>query len=80
MTYDSKTGDAIIYVNGTERARAVGSGLISKDWNQRVGIGRHKGARFLMGQIDEFKMYDVALTQDRIEKLAEKCDFSKWCK
>uniref|UniRef100_A0A7M5X7V4 Uncharacterized protein n=1 Tax=Clytia hemisphaerica TaxID=252671 RepID=A0A7M5X7V4_9CNID len=78
VTYDSNTGDAIIYINGTENSRAKGHGLLSSDWNNRVGIGRHKGSRFLDGMIDEFKLYDEALQKDSIEELAKKCDFSKY--
>ena len=79
-TYDSHTGNAIIYVNGTERIRGKGKGLISRDWNQRVGIGRHKGIRFLDGQLDEFKMFDRAINQEKIDELVAKCDFHKYCK
>lgn len=80
VTYNSNTHDAIIYINGTEQVRGIGNGLISKDWSQRVGIGRHKGSRFLDGQVDEFKLYDSALNKDQISELSNACDFSKYCK
>lgn len=80
VTYDASAGDAIIYINGTENTRAKGHGLLSSDWSQRVGIGRHKGSRFLDGTIDEFKLYDEALSKDTIDDMAKKCDFSKYCK
>lgn len=78
-TYDSGIGLAEIYVNGTLRVRGKGDGLISQDWEQRVGIGRHKGVRFLDGQIDEFKMYDVSLDAKEVELLASKCDHGYYC-
>lgn len=79
-TYDANTHDAIIYINGTEQVRGLGYGLISKDWSERVGIGRHKGARFLHGKVDEFLLYNKALNKDQIAQLYDKCDFSKYCK
>ena len=80
VSYDSATGFAIVYVNGTEKSRSKGHGLLSTDWNQRVGIGRHKGARFLDGVVDEFKLFGEALQKDAVEDLAKKCDFTKYCK
>ncbi|XP_065644690.1 uncharacterized protein LOC100203833 isoform X35 [Hydra vulgaris] len=77
-TYDSKTGATIIYINGTEQVRGKGQGLISKDWSEHVGIGQHKGVRFLDGQIDEFKIYDSAITAEHVDELASKCDFSRY--
>ena len=79
-TYDSKSGDTAIYINGTEQVRGKGHGLISKDWAQHVGIGRHKGVRFLDGIIDEFKIYDSAISAEHVDELASRCDFSKYCK
>ena len=78
-TYDSFTGMAFIYINGSVKVKGKGSGLLSNDWNKRVGIGQHKGVRFLDGEIDEFKIYDVPLEREQVEELATKCDFSKYC-
>ena len=80
VTYDSQIGTAVIYINGKESARGKGSGLISKDWNKRMGIGRHKGHRYLDGDVDEFKIYDVPLVKEQVEELSKKCDFNKYCK
>ena len=80
VTYDSQIGTAVIYINGTESVRGKGSGLISRDWNKRIGIGRHKGVRFLDGDVDEFKIYDVPLEKEQVEELSNKCDFNKYCK
>lgn len=80
VTYDANTHNAIIYINGTEQVRGIGHGLLSNDWSERVGIGRHKGSRFLDGQVDEFKLYDKALSKDQVAELSNQCDFSKYCK
>lgn len=72
-TYDSATGKSKIYVNGELRNMTIGGGLLSRDWLARAGIGDHKAGRPLMGFIDEFRIYNYALTKAEIETLAKMC-------
>lgn len=74
-TYDSATGKSKIYVNGMLRNMTMGSGYLSRDWISRAGIGDHKAARPLMGFVDEFRMYNYALTRKEIVALVNKCGF-----
>ena len=50
-----------------------GAGLLSRDWLTRAGIGDHKASRPLRGFIDEFQMYNYALTKADLKKLIDKC-------
>ena len=79
-TYDSQTRDAKIYVNGSKSASSKGSGLLSQDWGGRVGIGRHKDTRDLLGDVDEFRIYNEAIQGEKIMELSRECDFDKYCK
>ncbi|XP_027056102.1 uncharacterized protein [Pocillopora verrucosa] len=72
-TYDSATGKSKIYVNGELRNMTIGGGLLSRDWLSRAGIGDHKAGRPLSGFIDEFRIYNYALTKAEIEALAKMC-------
>lgn len=72
-TYDSATGHSKIYINGELRNMTNGGGLLSRDWMSRAGIGDHKAGRPLMGFIDEFRIYNYALTKTEIEALAKMC-------
>lgn len=74
-TYDSATGKSKIYVNGMLRNMTIGSGYLSRDWVSRAGIGDHKATRPLMGFIDEFRIYNYALTRKEIVALVNKCGF-----
>lgn len=79
-SYDSETGEAKIYVNGSRVAEAKGRGLLSQDWGGRVGLGRHKDTRDLVGDIDEFRIYNEAIQGEKILELSRECDFDKYCK
>jgi hypothetical protein len=68
-TYDSETGETVLYINGQEIARATGSGDLSTDWSVGAGLGQHKGGRQLTGLMDEFYMFKRALDADEIVKL-----------
>ena len=76
-TYDSQLGQADIYVNAKFILRGDGSGELSQDWQEKAGIGEHKGERLFDGQIDEFYMSDEALSQEEIKKLMQRCEFEK---
>lgn len=76
-TYDAKLGQADIYVNAKFILRGDGSGELSQDWQEKAGIGEHKGERLFDGQIDEFYMSNEALSQEEIKKLMQRCEFEK---
>lgn len=76
-TYDAHSGIAKVFVNGRLKAEAAGNGFLSQDWNAHAGIGKHKDARFLQGEVDEFRIYNKALTQKEINDLIKKCSFQR---
>lgn len=76
-TYDSSTGKAKIYVNGELRNMTIGGGLLSRDWITRAGIGDHKANRPLMGFIDDFRIYNYALTKTEIKALVTSCGLAR---
>ncbi|XP_066025157.1 uncharacterized protein [Pocillopora verrucosa] len=78
-TYDAHTGIAKIFVNGGLKAEAAGKGLLSQDWDAHAGIGKHKNQRFLQGEVDEFRIYNKALSQEEIGKLMKVCSFERVC-
>ncbi|KAK2563931.1 EGF-like repeat and discoidin I-like domain-containing protein 3 [Acropora cervicornis] len=78
-TYEAKLGQADIYVNAKFILRGDGSGDLSQDWQEKAGIGEHKGERLFDGQIDEFYMSNEALSQEDIKKLMQRCEFEKEC-
>ena len=77
VTYDSSLGQADVYVNAKFVMRADGAGELSTDWDEKAGIGEHKGERFFAGLIDEFYMSTEALSQEEIKKLMQHCAFEK---
>ena len=79
-SYDSESGLAKIYVNGSRVSESRGRGLLSQDWGGRVGIGRHKDTRDLQGDVDEFRIYNEAIQGEKILELSRECDFDKYCK
>ena len=76
-TYNAHTGIAKIFVNGRLKAEAAGKGLLSQDWDAHAGIGKHKDERFLQGEVDEFRIYNKALSQDDIQNLMKMCSFER---
>ena len=76
-TYDALTGIAKIFVNGRLKAEAVGKGLLSQDWDAHAGIGKHKDTRFLQGEVDEFRIYNKALSEEEIHNLMKICSFER---
>lgn len=76
-TYDARTGMAKIFVNGRLKAEAAGKGLLSQDWDAHAGIGKHKDTRFLQGEVDEFRIYNKALSQEDIHSLIRLCSFER---
>lgn len=76
-TYDALTGIAKVFVNGRLKAEAVGKGLLSQDWDAHAGIGKHKDTRFLQGEVDEFRIYNKALSEEEIHNLMKICSFER---
>ena len=76
-TYDAHTGIAKVFVNGRLKAEAAGKGLLSQDWDAHAGIGKHKGSRFLQGELDEFRIYNKSLSQREIQNLMRICSFER---
>lgn len=44
-----------------------------------MGIGRHKDTRDLVGEIDEFRIYNEAIQGEKILELSRECDFDRYC-
>lgn len=76
-TYDALTGIAKVFVNGRLKAETTGKGVLSQDWDAHAGIGKHKDSRFLQGDVDEFRIYNKALTQKEIQNLTKICSFER---
>ncbi|XP_057314052.1 uncharacterized protein LOC130655325 isoform X3 [Hydractinia symbiolongicarpus] len=72
-TYDSKTKQAKVFINGNLRNMSIGEGELSRDWAARAGIGNHMKHRPLRGSIDEFRIYNYALKSDEIKALVGAC-------
>ena len=64
-------------MNGRLKAEAVGKGLLSQDWDAHAGIGKHKDTRFLQGEVDEFRIYNKALSEEEIHNLMKICSFER---
>ncbi|CAB4020212.1 Hypothetical predicted protein [Paramuricea clavata] len=76
-TYDGTIGKAKIYVNGDLKNMSVNEygGYLSRDWNMRVGIGDHKNFRPVLGFVDEFRIYNYAISKKEITDIVSKCKF-----
>ena len=72
-TYDAKTKQAKIFINGEIRNQSIGEGQLSRDWGVHAGISNHVKHRALRGSIDEFRIYNYALKSDEIKALVSAC-------
>jgi len=70
-TYDSKSGDVSTYMDGTETHNAKGTGKLSDNWNTSAEIGHHKQGRWYDGLMDEFYMFNRALSAGEIKTVME---------
>ena len=70
-TYDSDSGDAKIYINGKETNSAKGNGKLEEDWGVTAGIGQHKNARWYTGLLDEYYLFDRALSAKEIQQVMD---------
>ena len=74
-TYDTVSGRVAVFVNGKLGAQGYGIGDLSQDWSGRAGIGKHKSQRILNGEVDEFYIFNRALSPTKIELLMKRCSF-----
>lgn len=72
-TYNAKTKQAKIFINGEIRNQSIGDGMLSRDWTGHAGISNVAKRRPLQGSIDEFRIYNYALTPDEIKALVSAC-------
>jgi hypothetical protein len=79
-TYNSKTSQAKAYIDGVLRNQSIGAGELSRDWDTKVRIGMAVNTcgpdpckRPLKGSVDEFRIYNYALTPDEIHALVGAC-------
>ncbi|MYF98845.1 LamG domain-containing protein [Candidatus Poribacteria bacterium] len=70
-TYDSGSGDIKIYVDGEETHAGKGNGKLSDDWSVTAGIGHHKNDRWYIGLLDEYYLFDRALSEDEINEVKD---------
>ncbi|XP_015760646.1 PREDICTED: uncharacterized protein LOC107339825 [Acropora digitifera] len=71
-TYDSNAMLAKVFVNGNLVKQKSAIGDLSQDWGHFAGIGRHfYEGTYLSGLIDEFIIYNYALSRKEIEFLAQ---------
>jgi len=72
VTYDSMEMLAKVFINGKQRKIKSAVGDLSQDWGHFAGVGyRFYGKNNLGGLIDEFIMYNYALSKDEIEFLSK---------
>ena len=76
-TYNATTKQAKVYINGVIKNATIGCGCLSRDWAREAKIGNEEMKRPLSGLIDEFRIYNYALTADEIKALYEKCKFGQ---
>ncbi|XP_012555797.1 uncharacterized protein LOC100204986 isoform X1 [Hydra vulgaris] len=85
-TYDSESKKAIIYGNGEKIQEDDGYGYLSQDWDGQVSIGKffdssdsgeNLEGREFHGILDEFYIYNRALSQVEISRLSQICDFRR---
>ncbi|XP_046859638.1 uncharacterized protein LOC124452992 isoform X3 [Xenia sp. Carnegie-2017] len=69
-TYDSEIHLATVVLNGQLFKENEASGLLSQQWLGDIGIGLSES---LYGDVDEFYLYDRALTTPEINTLRHKC-------
>ena len=70
-TYDSKSGTAKTYIDGEETHEAKGGGKLSDNWGVQAAIGHHKNGRWFDGLMDEFYIFNRALSEDEIQEVMD---------
>lgn len=67
-TYNSTTGEGKIYVNGTLYDTIISSGPLNSG-DQALYIGYTSSTAWLHGSVDDFRLYNFALTEGQIKLL-----------
>lgn len=75
-TFNSTTGIAQVYIDGKATNRTYGYGKMSKDWSCIAHIGGQCNSKALMGFIDEFRIYNYALSSREVENIFSACSFA----
>ncbi|KAF0992367.1 LOW QUALITY PROTEIN: hypothetical protein HZS_5113 [Henneguya salminicola] len=75
---DSDKGESRIYINGTLKYRASGSGYISKDWDGYAAIGNDNDGRYFIGYFDDIMIFDRVLSPFEINEKFQECNFDKY--
>ena len=70
-TYDSKSGTARTYIDGKETHEAKGDGELSDNWGVQAEIGHHKNGRWFDGLMDEFYIFNRALSEAEIQEVMD---------
>lgn len=70
-TYDSDSGDAKTYIDGKETHSVKGSGKLSAEWGVNAGIGHHKNDRWYQGLLDDYYIFNRALSESEINQIKD---------
>ena len=69
-TYDGKTGEVAIYVDGKRTHEAKGAkAKLATNWKVTAGIGHHKNGRWYMGLLDEFFLFARAISKEEVKEI-----------
>ena len=66
-----------VYIDGIEKARGSGFGILDTDWGYKACIGSFDfDGRYLNGEVDDFQIFDYAIKDKyQIEKIIKsKCE------
>lgn len=80
-TWTEESGETTIYVNGSEKNTAVAAGKASFKAGRQLAIGgndqmNYPGTNLFDGIIDEFRIYNRALSKDEIREIMSELDVS----
>lgn len=70
-TYDSESGEVKAYMNGEETHSGTGSGTCSNNWDISAGIGNHKNDRWFIGMLDEYFIFNRAVSASEITDIMD---------
>ena len=68
-TYDTESGETKIYVDGEETHSATGGGELAANWGVSAGIGHHKNGRWFNGMLDDYFIFNRAVSADEINNI-----------
>ncbi len=80
-TWTEEAGEITIYVNGSEKNTAVAAGKVGFKAGRQLAIGgndqmNYPGTNLFDGIIDEFRIYNRALSKDEIREIMSELDVS----